>query len=213
MIFKELEFEYNKETIVQEIMSCSNEFSDIAPYAYWINLAKNEKVFMVESLDNYENITLEISGKKISKTIPPPKSFYLRSADFLEKSYGKSKNQKTDLCIWNPKVVGKLSYTKTVIEKLPLKKIGLVRAFISENTFLPTHHDKVNSDITKNIGISLVPIHSGTPLVFYDPEKQLITKTLSSAFIFDDSHLHGIPMTSGVRIDIRVFGLFKDGYL
>lgn len=210
MIYKELDFEYNKETVVQEIMSCSSEFSDIAPYAYWINLAKNKKVFMVESLDNYENITLEISGKKILKAIPPPRSFYIRSSDFLEKSYVKSKNQKLDFCIWNPKVVDKLSYTKNIIEKLPLENIGLVRVFITENTFLPTHHDRVNSDKTKNKGISLVPIHSGSPLMFYDPEIKQINKTLSSAFVFDDSYLHGIPITKGLRIDIRVFGLFKD---
>lgn len=213
MIYKELDFEFDKETVVQEIMSCSSEFFDIAPYDHWINLAKNKKIFMVESLENYENITLEIGGKKISKAIPPPRSFYLRNSNFLEKSYAKSKNQKMDFCVWNPKVMEKLSYTKSVIEKLPFKNIGLVRAFITENSFLPTHHDRINSDKTKNKGISLVPIHSDSPLMFYDPEKKQINKTLSSAFIFDDSYLHGIPMTKGIRIDIRVFGLFKDDYL
>jgi hypothetical protein len=124
------------------------------------------------------------------------------------KSYHQVKDHEPEKSDWNTEVLSNISYTKKIIEALPFDKIGLVRVFLIENTFLPTHHDKTRL-LKNNLGISLVPIDSGAPLIIFDKESLHPHPVFSSSFIFDDFDLHGIPMVDGIRIDIRVFGEFR----
>jgi hypothetical protein len=213
MIYKELTIDYDKNKIVEEIVSCRDLFFDIPPYNFWLEKAKNKEIFMVETIENYNSITLLKERKLIKKILNPPKSFYIRSSDFDDLSYLKSKKSVNEQFHWNPKIGTRLEYTKSIIESLPFIKFGLIRAFITENTFLPTHHDAINSTGDENFGISLVPIHSGSPLVIYDPVLKETKSIFSSCFFFDDSYLHGIPMVHGLRIDIRIFGILNKEYV
>jgi hypothetical protein len=210
MIFKDIKIDYDRRLVVKEILTCRNLFVDIPPYRHWLDLAKQKKIFMVESEDRYNNITFLQDGKTIKNIIDPPKSFYIKSSDKTYQPYSKLKNYDIDNSFWNLEIGDRLEYTKKLIDALPFEKIGLVRVFILENTFLPTHQDKVDSGIDNSVGLSLVPVHSQSPIMAYNPKSMEIESTLSSAFIFDDSYLHGIPMVNGVRIDIRVFEKFKD---
>lgn len=206
MIFQDIQLDYDKTRMTNEMMSCSAFFTDIPPYDHWLTLAKTNKIFMVETLDRYNNITYDIRGKIIRKTIPPPQSFYLRSHDLTIMGYKNIKNKSEGKSSWNTFIDDKITYTKKIIESLPFTTIDIVRVFIVKDSFLPTHHDGTHNDKSKNLGVSLVPIHSGTPLVYFNPESKKIESIFSSAFLFDDSYLHGIPMVHGLRIDIRVFG-------
>lgn len=210
MIFKDTKIDYDSDLVVKEILSCRDLFVDIPPYQRWIDLAKQHKIFMVENEDRYDSITVQNNGHLIKKSIKPPQSFYIKSSEFDFQPYSKSKKADFSQSFWNPNIRDRLPYTRSLIDQLPFDHIGLIRVFILENTFLPTHQDKIVSDINSSLGLSLVPIHSGTPLMVYDPVSRRIESIFSNCFLFDDSYLHGIPMVNGLRIDIRVFGKFKD---
>lgn len=212
MIYKDFNINYDKEKIVEEVLECKDLFFEIPPYDYWIDLAKRNKVFMVESKENYDRITFQNSKGIIKNALEAPKSFYIKSIDFKNKSYAESKKSIEGISIYNPKIANRLQYTKHVIENLPFETINLVRVFITENTFLPTHHDRLLYSQKSGIGLSLVPIHSNSPLMYYDPREKKINSIFSSSFLFDDSYLHGIPIVDGLRIDIRVFGNLKKEY-
>jgi hypothetical protein len=210
MIFEDIEIDYDHDLVMKEILSCRDLFVDIPPYQNWIDLAKQRKIFMVESKERYDSITVQNKNVLVKKSIHPPQSFYIKSSDAKFQPYSKSKKLNFDNSTWNFLIGDRLKYTKFLIENLPFEEIGLVRVFILENTFLPTHHDKIICNINSNLGISLVPIHSGSPLMIYDRELDKIESVFSSAFLFDDSNLHGIPMVNGLRIDIRIFGKFNN---
>lgn len=211
-MYKELDFEYDKTRMTQEILSCSDLFFEIPPYEYWMDLAMKNKIPMVESLERYRSITFVKNEGIIRKEISPAKSLYFKSPKSEFKSYSESKLFDAESCVWNEKILDKISYTKEVIENLPFSKIGIVRVFLCKNTFIPTHDDKTKS-LKNNIGISLVPVHSETPFIIFDRKSNRSYPVLSSSFIFDDSNLHGIPMVHGLRIDVRIFGDFKSDFV
>jgi hypothetical protein len=208
MIFKDYEIIYDQDLVVTEILSCRDLFVDIPPYQYWIDQAKQKKIFMVETEERYNSITVQCEDEIIRKSIDSPKSFYLKSSNESFQPYAKSKRYNLNDSFWNPKIGNRLNYTKSLIDSLPFEQIGLIRVFVTENTFLPTHQDRVFLDEDAGIGLSLVPVHSGSPLMIYDPKSEKIESVFSSSFLFNDSYLHGIPMVYGLRIDIRIFGKF-----
>lgn len=209
MLFKDFELTYDRDLVAEEILACRDLFVDIPPYQYWIDMAKQKKVFMVESEDRYDSITCQHDDIITRKTIDPPKSFYIKSSSETHQSYPRSKSYDIDKSFWNPRLGDRLKYTRSLLDSLPFEKIGLVRVFVLENTFLPTHHDGIIHTPAGGIGLSLVPVHSGSPLMIYDRRSKKIESVSSTAFLFDDSNLHGIPMVNGVRIDIRIFGKFN----
>jgi hypothetical protein len=211
-MYREFDFTYDKNLMTQEILSCSEFFFEIPPYESWIDLAVKNYIPMIESLDRYQSITFIKNGKTIRKKISPPRSLYLRSPNFDFKSYSQAKNHQPENSIWNIEILDKIPYTREVIESLPFNKIGIVRVFLTENTFLPTHDDRTIS-LKNNLGISLVPIDSGSPLVIFDRKSHKSYPVFSSSFIFDDFDLHGIPMVEGLRIDVRVFGEFQNDFI
>jgi hypothetical protein len=211
-MYREFDLAYDKNLMTREILSCSESFFEIPPYESWIDLAIENKIPMIESLDNYQSITFVKNGKIIRRKLSPPKSLYLRSPDFSFKSYSRAKSHEPEKSFWNTEILSKIPYTKKIIETLPFDKIGVVRVFLTENTFLPTHDDKTRI-LKNNLGISLVPIDSGVPLIIFDKEHCQSYPVFSSSFIFDDFNLHGIPMVDGIRIDIRVFGEFRNDFI
>lgn len=213
MIYKSFDYDYDKEKVIQEIMSCRDLFFYIPPYIEWIKWAKKKIVFMVESEKLYDEITYQDSNGVVEKNLKPPMSFYIKNSDFKNKSYLKSKTYDNESSSYNPEIGDRLVYTKEIIEKLPFESINLIRVFVTENTFLPTHNDGSYDDKSRNLGVSLVPIHSGAPLKYFDKETNKVESIFSSAFVFDDSYFHGIPMVDGLRIDIRIFGNLKKDFL
>ena len=139
-------------------------------------------------------------------------SFYIKSSNFVNRAYSKSKQFTLEDSVYNPEIGNRLEYTKKIIEDLPFTDIGLIRVFLTENTFLPTHNDGFHKEKFRNLGISLVPVHSKAPLKYFDKENNKVESIFSSAFLFDDSNFHGIPMVDGFRIDIRIFGNLKKDF-
>lgn len=211
-MYREFDLAYDKDLITQEILSCSESFFEIPPYEKWINLGIENKIPMIESLDRYQSITFIKNEQIIRKEIPSPRSLYLKSPKIDFKKYNQLKTFNANCCVWNGEVLDKIPYTKKVIESLPFNTIGIVRVFLTENTFLPTHNDKTGI-LKNNLGISLVPISSGSPLIIFDRDSYKRYPVFSSSFIFDDSNLHGIPMVEGIRIDIRIFGEFRNDFV
>jgi hypothetical protein len=84
--------------------------------------------------------------------------------------------------------------------------------FVSEDTFMPTHRDSGAAapgetvDRSKAIGISLIPATGGVGMDIWDPVEERVHNISGHCLLFDDSRWHGVPMTSGVRITMRVFG-------
>ena len=208
MIVKEIKLDYNCDLVVKEILSCREFFVEIPPYKHWIDLAKKKKIFMVETEDRYDSITMQHGDQVTKKIIKPPQSFYIKSPSPEYQSYSKSKKTDFTKSYWNKQIEDKIIYTKKLIDNLPFEYIGLVRVFVLENTFLPTHQDRITTDTNSHLGLSLVPTHSGSPLMIYNPNLRKIESVFSNCFLFDDSYLHGIPMVQGLRIDIRIFGKF-----
>jgi hypothetical protein len=215
IIYGDLDFPYDSEKIKEEILSLKDNFFEIPPYKIWLDQVKSNEIFPVETENYYNNITYitvdaENRYTKFKKTISPPTSLYLRN-DFSkdDKSYSKTKNLSLNQITWNKNLLEKIPYTKSVIEKLPFDKLGLVRVFLTENSFLPTHHDGSYNEWSKNIAINLVPESGKVPFKFSTNGKTGIKEVYSNCFIFNDRYLHGIPYVPNLRIDIRIFGEFN----
>jgi hypothetical protein len=140
-------------------------------------------------------------------------TLYLRSPGdenlFLERSFKITKHLDHSNWVWRDSLRSLIPYTIEKISTLPFKKIGLIRVFITENTFFPTHYDydpKYPIDITKSLGISLVPLTGGVPLKIWSGVDKQIKEVHGHAHIFRDSQPHGVPFTDQTRITIRIFG-------
>jgi hypothetical protein len=103
---------------------------------------------------------------------------------------------------WNPSL--NIPYTKSIVDLLPKKQLGMVRAMWT-NGPLPMHvdsNDTTPDDLTYSFGITLAP-------VLHEPMTMLKdTLVYGKAVIFDDSKPHGFPEAKTNQLGIRIFGDF-----
>lgn len=225
----DLPFDYEK--IGQELLSCRPYWSKTPIWQSWIDMAETGTFFKVESDDYYNRITRSYKNNE-GKILVDKREFegfynlYLRSPEdeskFIERSFNRTKYLNHERWQWRKSLESKISYTIKCIESLPYKSIGLIRVFITENTFFPTHFDydynldKSNTsgkdDISKTLGLSIIPLTGGCPLKIWSVEDNSVKEIYGNAMLFRDSQPHGVPFTKDTRITIRIFGEidFKD---
>lgn len=95
-------------------------------------------------------------------------------------------------------------YIRSLIESLPIKTIGMVRAFILTGP-LVIHVDSDDTtplDLNKNLGLTIATKMTG-PMWMEDG-----VEVKEKCVFFNDSIPHGFPNSNGKQISIRVFGDF-----
>ena len=210
----ELGFDYRR--IEQEIRACAEFFVDTPPYEGQVERGLSGEIpFMSESQDNYRRIDVygrdgverhELRGAKIFDLRNSSESDVLRDA-----RYSVTKGLSHDSWYWRPEIRERIPYTASCIESLPYRMLGLVRAFVCESTFMPTHRDTVPDgagkyDRDKALGLSLIPSTGGVGMLIWDDAGRRVHEVRGNCVLFDDSKWHGVPMTRGLRITMRIFG-------
>jgi hypothetical protein len=116
---------------------------------------------------------------------------------------------KTAKCIphsdWEWDETLNISYIKTLVESLPIKTIGMIRAFML-NGPLVIHVDSDDTtpvDLNKNLGLTIATKMTGPMLMEGGVEVK------EKHVFFNDSIPHGFPQGVGEQISIRIFGEFN----
>jgi hypothetical protein len=97
-----------------------------------------------------------------------------------------------------------IPYIKSLVESLPMKTIGMIRAFIL-NGPLVVHVDSDDTtpvDLDKNLGLTIATKMTGPMLMEGGVE------VAEKCVFFNDSIPHGFPQGVGEQISIRLFGEF-----
>lgn len=103
--------------------------------------------------------------------------------------------------LWDDELT--IPYIRSLVESLPIKHIGMVRAFVL-NGPLVMHVDSnetTPTDISYKMGLTIAS-KLESPMTMPDIEVE------EKYVLFDDSVPHGFPNGSGQQISIRVFGDF-----
>lgn len=103
---------------------------------------------------------------------------------------------------WNETL--EIPYIKSLVESLPLKNIGMIRAFILDGP-LPMHVDSntnTPSDLSYKMGLTIAS-RLEEPM-----QMEGGIEIKEKVVFFDDSIPHGFPNATGKQISIRVFGDF-----
>jgi hypothetical protein len=97
-----------------------------------------------------------------------------------------------------------LPYTRSVINSLPAKSIGMVRIMIADGP-LPLHTDcdkETPQHYSYRLGLTIAPIQT---------QKMQLgeNKIAGNQYFFNDSIPHGFPESIDMQISVRVFGEFE----
>lgn len=217
IVAADLKLNFDFEKISKEIISCRSFWSYTPIWHKWINDANNGSVFKVETDELYNKVTSKVPGLVLEKELPGFYTLYLRNpiGDLKKKeSFSITKYLDHTSWEWNPDLKHNIPYTIQCIESLPYSQIGLIRIFITENTFLPTHSDydqnleksSIGTDISKTLGISIVSSTGGVPLKIWSKKENAVKEVHGHCHIFRDSIPHGVSFTKDIRITIRIFG-------
>ena len=98
-----------------------------------------------------------------------------------------------------------IPYIKSLVESLPIRTIGMIRAFILTGP-LPIHTDS-NESTPKALDYNLaltIASKLEVPMTMTDG-----TKVKEKTIFFNDSIPHGFPDAVGTQMSIRVFGDFE----
>ena len=98
-----------------------------------------------------------------------------------------------------------IPYIRSLVESLPIKTIGMIRAFVLTGP-LVVHVDSDDStptDLNKNLGLTIATKMTGPMWMEGDIEVK------EKCVFFNDSIPHGFPHGVGEQISIRVFGEFE----
>ena len=98
-----------------------------------------------------------------------------------------------------------IPYIKSLVESLPIRTIGMIRAFILTGP-LPIHIDS-NESTPKALDYNLaLTIASKLEVPMTMPDG---TKVKEKTVFFNDSIPHGFPDALGTQMSIRIFGDFE----
>ena len=98
-----------------------------------------------------------------------------------------------------------IPYIKSLVESLPIRTIGMIRAFILTGP-LPIHIDS-NESTPKALDYNLaltIASKLEVPMTMTDG-----TKVKEKTIFFNDSIPHGFPDAVGTQMSIRIFGDFE----
>lgn len=218
-----LDLNLDYDQITQEILDCKQYFIYTPPYDEHLKSAQQGDIFMVESQENYDHIDYieKSTGIVQKRNLAGPEIFYLtrykyeNPLDRNRNKYSVTKELDHNDWLWRTEIKDRLSYTIQSIENLPFfSKVGCVRAFIMKDTFLPTHRDygwkmsneQIDQRIDRCLGLSLIPSTGNVDMKIWSDKDQQVLSIPGNAMLFNDSQWHGVPLTSGYRITLRIFG-------
>jgi len=208
-------FDYAR--MAHEILGCREFFVYAPPYQKHVDGGLSGEIpFRSESEENYRRIDTIHDGRMRRGEMRAVKMFYLRNSrdsDVLKDSrFSVTKMLRHASWYWRNEIAARIPYTVACIESLPYRGLGLIRAFVCEDSFMPTHRDTFPDALTgfvdrgKSIGISLIPATGGVAMKIWDAGAHRVRDVPGHCLIFDDSCWHGVPMTRGARITLRIFG-------
>ncbi|MEA3194291.1 MAG: hypothetical protein QOD26_2624 [Betaproteobacteria bacterium] len=209
-----LEFDYAR--MAAEIDACEEFFIDTPPYQRQVDgVASGLIPFRSESAANYARIDTMVERDVRRRELRGVRIFYLRNStenDVVERSsFAVTKALPHASWSWRPELASRIPYTIECIESLPYRTLGLIRVFVCDDTFMPTHRDtdpdaNPDYDRSKAVGLSLIPRTGDVGMLIWDRTRRRARELSGNALLFDDSNWHGVPMTRGRRITIRIFG-------
>lgn len=113
-----------------------------------------------------------------------------------------AKSIKHDAWYWNEDL--EIPYIKSLVESLPIKNIGMIRAFILDGP-LPMHVDS-NENTPTELSYSMALTIASRLEEPMSMEGDILVEEKN--VFFNDSIPHGFPKATGKQISIRVFGDF-----
>jgi hypothetical protein len=214
-----LRFPFDYAQMGEEILSCRSAWKPARARAFQvIDGLAGTLPFRSESIENYKRLPYVEEGMEpVQGTIGSPHRFYLRRnpRTWSDDQFATMKAAPHSDFMWVPEAMERCSYTRNCIASLPFKSVGVVFAFVLENSFLPTHRDYAWSteldgeyDKSKSLGLSLIPETGGIGTQIWHPGDEKVYQINGNATLFDDAMWHGtkIPAGGSRRIIIRVFG-------
>ena len=215
-----LNLQYDSETITQEILNCKQYWHYSPPYKYQLDHEKS-KEFALASDDDYDKMDYSLSPldtTRVTKQGGGANIFYLRKNSVSDvQSFSTTKYLPHDIWSWKEEL--DIPYTKQFIESLPFTKLGMIRCFIFNDSFLPVHKDYRtpteyghSEEFDKCLGLSIIPSTGGVPMRIWSAALGKVVSVPGNAMLFNDSVFHGVPKTTGYRITLRVFGEIDYNY-
>jgi len=98
-----------------------------------------------------------------------------------------------------------IPYIRSLVESLPIKTIGMIRAFMLDGPLVihVDSDDTTPGDLNKNLGLTIATKMTGPMLMEGGVEVK------EKHVVFNDSIPHGFPQGVGEQISIRIFGEFS----
>jgi hypothetical protein len=212
-----LDYAFDFARMEREMRACEDHFVYTPAYQGQVDGGLSGAIpFMSESAENYRQVETYAGGIR-KNALKGVRTIYLRNSEagdvVRDPRYAVTKALKHRTWFWRPELVARIPYTIECIESLPYNRIGLIRAFISEDTFMPTHRDMAPGPGHRRpyskrhaIGISLIPATGGVGMLIWNERERRAVELRGHCLVFDDSRWHGVPMTTGMRITLRIFG-------
>lgn len=207
-----LDYRFDYPRMAAEILSCRPFFNYTPPYERQVQGGLSGEIpFMSESEARYRAIDTMSDGGIRSNALRGVNIFYLRNSRdndvTVDARFSVTKTLAHGSWYWRPELEGLLPYTIRCVESLPYRELGLIRAFVCQDTFMPTHRDTLpdsGCDRSKSLGVSLIPDTGGVGMLIWDG--RAVREVHGNCILFDDSRWHGVPLTRGTRITLRIFG-------
>jgi hypothetical protein len=166
---------------------------------------------------DYERMTNElVNAKGSSKCVPftyqsdnqvcQSFSLFLRENKTMPQySYRGAKLANIDDWSWDDSL--SIPYTISIIEKLPFKKLGTVRAVYFPDIPCIEHTDwDDKSNLKHTLGLSLIPSTGNTYCNVWSEKLNEYVSIPGNAMLLNDSIRHNVPKANGLRITVRLFG-------
>jgi hypothetical protein len=208
-----LDYRFDYPRMAEEIRRCREHFVYSPPHRGHVEAGLSGRIpFMSAGADDYRRVDSYDERGIEQGTLRGASTFYLRNSAERDAAkgpapYAITKTLGHEGWFWRPELEDAIPYTIECIESLPYARLGIVRAIVCEDTFMPTHRDAdaaLGKDRT--VGISLIPATGHVGMRIWNKAAGRVEEVRGNCLIFDDACWHGVPMTRGVRITIRVFG-------
>jgi hypothetical protein len=106
-----------------------------------------------------------------------------------------------------------IPYTRIVVGCLPFIKLGTVRVVFFPDVPCIAHTDWDDaSDHKHTLGLSLIPDTANTCCNVWSDKLQKYVEIPGNAMLLNDSITHFVPLGSGTRITMRIFGEIDYNY-
>lgn len=203
--FAELEFDYDRKKLENEILAVRPWFESMPASVLWsrphkdINVGTHEEILKVTVIDPNDNV--------IQKDLPSWSGLSLTHIPGQPKSVlGGNKYRNTYNGPWTWRDDVSVPYLKELVESLQFEELHSVRIMV-----LPlggiglVHTDSTDAYYFNNISITLNVNSGGSPIIFKRGDSTYSVEE-PRAFLFQDNCPHGVPRVVRDRVQVRING-------